>query len=133
MTIATAAAVASGIAWTVRTDEPESVAGSSASTVVNGVDGATLFRAKGCVGCHEGPDGTTGGFWGPDLSNAAEWAGDRRPGLSARDYLAESIRDPGAFTSPAFPSGGSGPVDAMPYLNVSEEEIDALIEYLLDH
>jgi hypothetical protein len=67
---------------------------------------------------------------GPDLSDAVSWAGDRRTGMSAEDYVAESVRIPGAFISPAFAPGG-GPTDAMPVLEVSDTEVDALVEYVL--
>ena len=95
------------------------------------LDGATLFRVKGCASCHTGPDSSALVAVGPDLSEAASWAGDRRPGMSAEDYVAESVRSPGAFISPAFsPSGG--PTEAMPQLEVSDAELDALVEYLLE-
>ena len=93
------------------------------------LDGATLFRAKGCASCHDGPD-TTGAHGFPNLAAAPSWAGTRRDGLSARDYLAESIREPGVFRSPAFRSEG-GPVDAMPLLGLNDAEIDAIVRYLL--
>jgi mono/diheme cytochrome c family protein len=94
--------------------------------------GAALFRAKGCASCHTGPDSSphmVDAF--PDLSDAPEWAADRRPGLSAADYLTESIRQPGVFISPAF-VGDFGPTDRMPDLNIDDREVDALVAYLLD-
>lgn len=94
------------------------------------VDGATLFRTKGCASCHTGPDTTPAARIGPDLSDAASWAGDRRPGTSAADYVAESVRSPGAFISPEFEPYG-GPTGAMPVLEVSDDELDALVVYLL--
>jgi mono/diheme cytochrome c family protein len=92
-------------------------------------DGASLFRAKGCASCHDGPDSTaSAGF--PSLADAGSWAGARRDGLSAEAYLAESIREPWAFTSPEFqPSGG--PTPSMPELGLSTAEIDAIVAYLL--
>ena len=93
-------------------------------------DGASLFRAKGCATCHLGPD-TEAVFDGyPPLDDAPSWAADRRPGMSATDYLSESMAAPDAFSSPAF-TGGSGPSNAMPRLRLTSEEIDALIAYLL--
>lgn len=92
--------------------------------------GAVLFQAKGCSSCHEGPDSPAriGGF--PSLKDVASFAGTRRAGLSAAAYVAESIREPWAFISPAFrPSGG--PTTAMPALAVSDAEVDALVAYLL--
>lgn len=93
------------------------------------LDGAALFRAKGCATCHTGPDGQALFNEFPSLSNAAAFAGDRKPGMGAEEYLAESIREPYLFISPAFRSGG--PTTAMPTLDVSDAEVDALVAYLL--
>ena len=106
------------------------------STVNAGVDrtpatdGAALFRAKGCATCHDGPDTTAQFVDFPSLRNAPEWAGDRRTGMSAADYLAESIRTPSAFISPAF-TGSVGLTSAMPDLAVTDAEVDALVDHLL--
>jgi cytochrome c551/c552 len=89
-------------------------------------DGADLFMRKGCASCHDGPHTTSMMDLGPSLANAGEWAGERQPGVNARDYVAESIRNPTAFRSPdalAEPT--------MPSLNLTEAEIDALVAYLL--
>lgn len=93
-------------------------------------DGEQLFIAKGCASCHAGPDSSGAVPAFPPLDTAAEWAGDRREGISARDYLAESIAAPDAFTSPRF-RGGAGPATGMPTLIVTSEEVDALVDYLL--
>lgn len=94
------------------------------------VDGASLFRAKGCATCHRGP-ATRALFDGyPPLDDAASWAADRRPGMSAADYLAESMAAPETFSSPAF-LRGSGPSSSMPRLRLTSEEIEALVAYLL--
>ncbi len=95
------------------------------------LDGSQLFHAKGCSSCHAGPSSSAAFSNGvPSLADAAAWAGDRREGMSAEDYLAESMRSPSAFISPAF-AGGVGPMTAMPLLRLSDAEIDALVEYLL--
>ncbi len=95
------------------------------------LDGAALFRAKGCAGCHEGPDtASPTGLISPSLADAASWAGERRPAMSAEDYLRESIAAPEALTSPAF-SGNVEPGSAMPQLGLNAEEIDAIVAYLL--
>ncbi len=116
--VALAAAV---VSW--RADETSSAAPARPS-------GADVFQAKGCATCHDGPgsSGELGGF--PDLSDAASWAASRRDGYSAMAYLAESIRNPSAFISPVW-AGGVGPTTAMPVLALSDEEIDALTDYLL--
>ena len=100
------------------------------STTTGPATGASLFRAKGCATCHLGPD-TRPLFAGyPPLDDAVSFAADRRPGMSAADYLAESMAAPEAFSSPVF-VGGSGPSSSMPRLRLTSEEIEALVAYLL--
>lgn len=92
------------------------------------LEGAMLFRAKGCASCHVGPGSSSGMSVGPPLIGASDWAGDRRQGMSATDYLAESIRTPSVFISPALSSGSEA---SMPDLDLDEAEIAALVAYLL--
>ena len=120
--VAVALAILTVATWN---DSTQSVVRSDVS-----LDGAALFKSKGCASCHFGRDTNTGMHGVPPLTNASTWAGDRRPGMSAAEYLAESMRTPSVFISPAF-SGGQGPMTGMPNLNLSEAEIDALVAYLL--
>lgn len=90
--------------------------------------GAMLFKAKGCATCHIGPELNSGNSVGPPLIGASDWASDRRAGMSAIDYLAESMRTPSVFISPALSSGSGA---SMPDLNLSEAEIAVLVAYLL--
>ena len=113
----TAGGGAAGPAGTVGTVEGAAVAAGE-------VDGAWVFQVKGCAGCHVGQHGRY-----PDLRHAADWAGERRPGMSAEAYLAESIRDPGAFAAPNGWTVDGRPT--MPDLDVSDAEVDALVAYLL--
>jgi mono/diheme cytochrome c family protein len=124
---AAAALGASVFAWTSdRTaDAPLAAAPSSAP-----LDGASLFRAKGCASCHTGPDSAAGVSEFPNLSDAESWASTRVPGMSASEYITQSIRDPIAVISPQFTSG-IGPTTGMPTLALSDAEVAALVEYLL--
>lgn len=93
--------------------------------------GADLFRAKGCAQCHTGPGlERTGVGEFPPLGRAPEWAGTRRPGMSAAQYLREPIIDPSRFRSPAF--GGGGPTPGMPGLRLTTDEVEAIVAYLLE-
>ena len=92
--------------------------------------GAQLFQRKGCATCHTGPDSQARFEAAPSLAGAAAWAANREPGVTARDYLAESMLAPSTIISPAF-RGGAGPMNVMPDLGLSPEEVDALIDYLL--
>lgn len=76
--------------------------------------GAELFTRKGCIGCHtlKGHDGAEGQL-GPDLSKI----GKERD----REYLIPWIRDPQA----------QKPGSAMPTLDLTQKEAEALADYLL--
>ncbi len=82
-------------------------------------------NAPGCIGCHllEQYRGSIG----PSLRNIAVRAEDRIMGMSAEEYIRESIIDPNAFTVPGYSSGvmygGYG-------IQLSDEEIDALVAYI---
>ena len=88
-------------------------------------EGAALFRAKGCGGCHT-VSGFTAGTVGPDLTH-----------LYSRDTFAGALfeldaqnmrlwlRDPPAM-KPMAPTRGLG----MPNLNLTEDEIGKLIAFL---
>jgi cytochrome c551/c552 len=116
------AVVGSWIGW--RDDGSEPVRAAPA------FDGQTLFHAKGCATCHTGPTSTATMGEFPSLAAASSWAGSRRAGMSAEEYLDESIREPWAFISPAFHASG-GPTTAMPELGLSEAERDAVVDFLL--
>jgi cytochrome c5 len=130
--VALVAAVGGGFAWRgtpAPAPGPGDTAGggTAAATTTWPADvvaeGAWLFQVKGCATCH-----TTQARTFPDLSDASEWAGERVAGMSAEEYLAESILDPSAAVSPQL-APGTGL--AMPRLNVTDEEVDALVAYLL--
>jgi mono/diheme cytochrome c family protein len=120
-------AVVTVATWDRGADEASAVV----STVVDApvANGAQLFRAKGCATCHDGPDSTAQFVEFPSLVNAPSWADGRRAGMTAQEYIAESIREPGAFISPAWVGGG--PTTGMPQLDLTEGEITAIAAYLL--
>jgi mono/diheme cytochrome c family protein len=121
-----AAIVGSAVVWlTDRNGDASPVATADGPAL----DGASLFRAKGCATCHTGPDSTAGGQGFPDLSDAQAWAGERVPSMSAQEYIAQSIRDPIAVISPQFDTGSI--TTGMPTLTLSDEEVAALVAYLL--
>lgn len=125
--LATAAIAASVVLWT--TDRGGG-AGGAAPVGPAALDGASLFRAKGCASCHNGPDSAAPVSGPPDLRNARAWAGERVPGFTAEEYIAQSIRDPIAVISPAYIPDG-GPTTGMPALALSDAEVARLVDYLL--
>lgn len=127
--------VLAGLAWTAGGAGSGEASGAgapvaSAAGAATMVDGAAVFRTKGCAVCHSGPDSTSRIGVGPNLAGLATRAGERREGLSAREYVVESILAPDAYTVTGFAS--SGEMSGMPRLNVSSAEVDALVSYLLD-
>jgi mono/diheme cytochrome c family protein len=87
--------------------------------------GRQVYHQKNCGSCHRiGPEG---GTTGPDLTHIGTIAAIRTPGMSAEDYIRESIRDPGAYVVPGYP-------DTMPRgldRGLTQEDFDDLVQYLL--
>lgn len=88
------------------------------------VDGRVVFLTKGCTGCHSREGDSEKGFIGPDLTALADRAGERVEGLSAEEYVRQSVLDPQAYIVDGYGS-------QMPILPLDTGELDALIEYLL--
>ncbi len=82
-----------------------------------------------CSLCHslDGSEGVVAGR-APTLQGISALAGDRVPGLSAAEYLRESILDPSAFVAEGYTD------NFMPKgfkFLLSEEDIDGLVAFLL--
>jgi len=92
-----------------------------------GLDGRAVFAARGCTGCHTAHGVGHGGV-APDLTDLASRAGSQVEGMSAEAYVRQSIRDPQAFRAPGFEGG----FVQMPTLSLSDAEVDAVVEFLLD-
>jgi mono/diheme cytochrome c family protein len=80
----------------------------------------------GCLLCHT--IGQAGILRYPDLAGIGARAGERVPGMSALDYLAESLYDPEAYVVPGF-AGGMPPAH-LPPVGLTDEEILAVIAWL---
>lgn len=89
--------------------------------------GRQVFQEKGCVACHATEGDTV--LVGPPLTHIATVAETRKPGMSAEEYIRESILNPSAFIVPGFP----GPPSPMPVFqgNITDQELDSLLKYLL--
>src|SRR5207244_6516533 len=87
--------------------------------------GGQVYRALNCGSCHE--PNLFGQRLGPPLDHVGSVAATRRSGLSAPDYIRQSIIDPGAFVVPGYQ-------DSMPRdlgRDLSPTDLDALVAYLL--
>lgn len=89
--------------------------------------GQQVYLDSGCGGCHT-IQGLTSGTVGPNQTNLATNAQTRIPGMSAEDYIRQSIVDPSAYIVEGFTDG------IMPK-NYSEtlqpDQLSDLIAFLL--
>lgn len=93
--------------------------------------GMAVYAASGCAGCHGEPGGA--GLVGPNLGGLATRAATTVPGLSAEEYIHQSIVEPNAYVVPECPSGPCAP-NLMPQTfgqSLSPAELDGLVQYLL--
>ncbi len=91
-----------------------------------------IFAQLGCAGCHvldQPQTNTNRGPVGPNLGNLAENAATRVEGLSAEEYVHQSIVEPNAHIVDSYPANimPSGLADRM-----TEEELNNLVAWLLN-
>jgi mono/diheme cytochrome c family protein len=88
--------------------------------------GRQVYRASGCASCHEPNLFNLFRPVGPPLNEIGRVGAKRIPGMSAEDYIRQSIADPGAYVVPGYP-------DSMPRglaRDMSPEDLAALVAYL---
>lgn len=88
--------------------------------------GRQLFVQLGCGSCHTLSDAGGNGVLGPVLDGLGARAGSRMAGLSAEEYVRQSILMPKSFIVDGF-------LDAMPSYadRITELELGMLAQYLL--
>jgi cytochrome c2 len=77
----------------------------------------------GCITCHSLEAGKT--LVGPSMAGIASRAGSTVSGLSAEQYLRQSITEPDAYTVQGFQKG------LMPKPTITDKQVNDLIAYLL--
>ena len=85
--------------------------------------GQALFSSNGCSGCHSTGSNT---LVGPGLAGVLDRAGSRVPGLSAEQYITQSVREPNAYVVEGFTS----PTLMPPFSGLSDQQIADLIAFL---
>ena len=97
------------------------------------VDGEGIFTGPvgGCSVCHT-IEGVTAGMVGPDLTHIGTDAGTRKPGVSAEDYIRESIREPEVFVAEGVERAIAGLMLSALTANLTDGQVDALVEFLLE-
>ena len=101
-----------------------------------GNPGLALFTGRGACGTCHVIEGVSTGTLGPALNGIGRNAANRIDGYSAEQYIRESITDPDAYTAGTADGldqdGPAGLMQAtMAGINLSEEDVDNLVEYLL--
>jgi hypothetical protein len=101
---------------------------------VAGEDVGTIILNSGCGSCHVIGDLGEAGKVGPDLSDIGTTASDRVEGLTATEYLRQSILEPNVFIAPDCPNGpclkNIMPSDYAERL--SSQQVTLLVEFLLN-
>lgn len=95
--------------------------------------GQAVFTGAGiCMTCHtiEGVPGAVGVI-GPDLTHIATDAATRQPGVSARDYITESIVDPESFVAADVERAVPGLMTTAIVANLTDADVEALVEFLM--
>ena len=93
--------------------------------------GQGLFTgAGGCLACHT-IEGISQGLVGPDLTYIGTDASGRISGVSAEDYLIESIRNPEAFVAEGVERAIPGLMLAAVTANLTDQQVEALVQFLL--
>lgn len=91
------------------------------------ISGDQLFISKACGSCHilENVPGAIGNV-GPQMDGIADRASSRVQGLTAKEYIEQSINDPAAFVVEDF-------MPLMPSLRttMTDQEFEILVSYLL--
>ena len=85
----------------------------------------------GCGACHkiEGISSAVG-MLGPELTHIGTDASARKPGMSAKEYLYESIREPQAFVAEGVERSVPNIMTAAITAGLTDAEVDALVEFL---
>jgi len=90
--------------------------------VADASNGEDLFKNESCLACHS--TGTRR-VTGPGLAGIGDAAATRDPGLSADQYIEQSIRNPGSFVVDGFNN-----IMPKTYSRLPQDDADDLIAYL---
>ena len=89
--------------------------------------GKQVYMSAGCAGCHL-IEGVSNGVVGPNLTKIGEVAATRKDGVSAEEYIRESILNPNAFVVETFQP------NLMPQTysqQLDNKQLDDLVAFLL--
>ncbi len=106
-------------------------AGESASSGEVDLGMEVFAGSGGCGACHT-VEGVAAGVVGPDLTYIGSEAASRKPGMSAEDYLIESIKEPEAFVAEGVERAMPGLMTAAVTSHLTDEQVDGLVAFLLE-
>lgn len=84
--------------------------------------GLASYQVNGCSTCHSGEDLSLG----PSHANIFQTAATRKDGVTAEEYIIESITQPDAFVVPGFPSPSTMPS----FAELTEGELNNMVAYM---
>ena len=88
-------------------------------------------QALWCQDCHK-IDGLSAGLIGPEHTNLATDAAERKPGTSAEEYIRESISKPQAFVAENVDRSTPGLMTNAITEKLTPEQVDSLVCFLLE-
>ena len=83
-----------------------------------------------CSTCHQ-IEGIAVGLIGPDLTHIATDAATRKSGMSAEQYIRESIKAPEVFVALGVDRSTAGLMTEAITSGLTDEQIDALVAFLM--
>jgi cytochrome c oxidase subunit 2 len=86
--------------------------------------GRAVFEESGCGSCHTFEPAGSNAEVGPDLDTLESAA--RRAGEELEPFVRESIEEPNAYIERGFPR------NVMPPFDLPDEQLDALVQYLVE-
>jgi heme/copper-type cytochrome/quinol oxidase subunit 4/mono/diheme cytochrome c family protein len=105
----------------------------AAAPAASAADGEAIFLgAGGCAACHTIEGTTAQGKLGPDLTHIGADGASRQDGVSARDYITESIKDPEAFVASGVERANPGLMTSAITASLSDSDVASLVEFLLE-
>jgi len=87
-------------------------------------------QALWCSQCHT-IEGVAAGLIGPDHTHLATEAANRTPGLSAEEYIRESIKNPEVFVAEGVPRSMPGLMTNAITEKLTDKQIEDLVAFLL--
>jgi cytochrome c oxidase subunit 4 len=88
--------------------------------------------ATACYTCHTISGLSETGLLGPDLTNIGADAATRQPGVSAEEYLRQSIVEPESFIAEGVERAIEGLMLPALTAGLTDEDVDALVAFLME-